>query len=91
MKPHEVTPKRPPSPLLSVDPRAVLTFSAEKDGTLRVLYSGWEEPKVFRPGEWVEVVNRGGQVQAFRRGEPLLGPAPDPYRDWDGTAERAGT
>jgi hypothetical protein len=25
-----------------------------------------------------------------RRGEPLKGPVPDPYKDWDGTAEPAG-
>lgn len=77
------TPKRPPSPLLSAD-RAVLMLSAEKDGSLRAVYAGWEEPKVLRPGERLEVVHRGGQVQVFRLGEPLVGPVPDPYRDWDG-------
>lgn len=81
------TAKRPASPLLSADPRAVLTFEAQKDGKLRATYAGWEDAKVFQPGEWVEVVTRNGQVQVFRRGEPLTGPAPDPYREWDGTAD----
>jgi hypothetical protein len=33
----ETTAKPPASPLLSADPKATLTFSAEKDGSLRVL------------------------------------------------------
>jgi hypothetical protein len=71
------TPTIPPvSPLLKADPKVVLTFSAEKDGSLRVTYQGWEDAKVFKPGEWLEVLARGGQVQLFRRGEPLVGPAP---------------
>jgi hypothetical protein len=55
-----------------------------------VRYAGWEEAKVLRPGESIELVTRSGQVWAYRRGEPLKGPAPDPYKDWDGTAEPAG-
>jgi hypothetical protein len=52
-------------------------FRAEKDGSLRVLYTGWEDVKVFQPGESIELVARGGQVQAFRRGvptDPLVAP-----------------
>jgi hypothetical protein len=67
---------RPVSPLLKADPKATLTFSAEKDGLMRVTYQGWEDAKVLKPGEWIEVVNRGGQLQVFRRGEPLVEPAP---------------
>jgi len=60
----ETAAKLPASPLLSADPKATLTFSAEKDGTLRVLYSGWTMGgKTFRPGEWAEVAARNGQVQ----------------------------
>jgi hypothetical protein len=43
--------------------------------------------KTFRPGEWVEVVTRNGQVQVFRRGVAFLGPVPDPYLNWDGLAD----
>jgi hypothetical protein len=70
----------PISPLLKADPKVTLTFSAERDGLMRVTYQGWEDAKVFKPGEWVEVVNRGGQVQVIRRGEPPVGPAPDPQK-----------
>jgi hypothetical protein len=73
----------PPSPLLKAD-SATIAFSANADGSLRVRYSGWEEAKVFRPGESIELVTRSGQVWAYRRGEPVKGPAPDPYKDWDG-------
>jgi hypothetical protein len=66
----------PVSPLLKADPRVVLTFSAEKDGLMRVTYQNWDDAKVFKPGEWVEVLARGGQVQVFRRGESLVDPAP---------------
>jgi hypothetical protein len=52
-----------------------------------VRYAGWEEAKVLRPGGSIDLVARNGQVWAFRRGEPLKGPAPDPYKDWAGTAE----
>jgi len=37
VKPDETAAKLPASPLLSADPKATLTFSAEKDGSLRVL------------------------------------------------------
>jgi hypothetical protein len=56
------------------------------DGSLRVRYAGWEDAKVLRPGESLELVVRSGQVWAYRRGEPLKGPAPDPYKDWDPAA-----
>ena len=72
------------SPLLKAD-GGTLAFSANA-GLLRVRYGGWDEAKVLAPGESLELVARNGQVWAFRRGEPLKGPAPDPYKDWDGTA-----
>jgi hypothetical protein len=56
----ETAAKLPASPLLSADPKATLTFSAEKDGSLRVTYQGWEDAKVFPPEGGVEVVARGG-------------------------------
>ena len=46
MNSAETTAKLPASPLLSADPKATLTFSAEKDGSLRVLYQGWDDAKV---------------------------------------------
>jgi hypothetical protein len=70
------------SPLLKAD-SATIAFSANSDGSLRVRYGGWDEAKVLRPGESLELVARKGQVWAFRRGEPLKAPAPDPYKDWD--------
>jgi hypothetical protein len=39
----ETAAKPPASPLLSADPKATLTFSAEKDGSLRVIYAGWDD------------------------------------------------
>jgi hypothetical protein len=83
MSGSETTPKRPQSPLLLAD-NATLVFTAEKDGKLRVNYQGWAEVKVLLPGERLEIVASGGQVHAFRRGEAISGPAPDPYRAWDG-------
>jgi hypothetical protein len=80
-KPAETT-----SPLLKAD-SATIAFNANVDGSLRVRYAGWDEAKVLRPGESIDLVARNGQVWAFRRGEPLKGPAPDPYKDWAGTAE----
>jgi hypothetical protein len=65
----------------------VISFSANADGSLRVRYASWEDAKVFRPGESIELVTRNGQVWAFRRGEPLKGLVPDPYKDWDGRAD----
>ena len=74
------------SPLLSADPKATLVFSAEKNGSLRVLYQGWDEPKVFPPGGGVEVVAKGGKVLVFRK-EPtpaeVAEATSDPYEDWD--------
>ena len=66
--------------------RATLVFSAEKNGSLRVLYQGWDEPKVFPPGGGVEVVSKGGKVLVFRK-EPtpaeVAAATSDPYEDWD--------
>ena len=47
----------PPSPLLKAD-SAMIAFSATSDGSLRVRYSSWEDAKVFRPGESLELVAR---------------------------------
>jgi hypothetical protein len=81
----ETSPQEPQHALFSADPRAILTCEVQKaTGNLRVTYAGWDEAKVFRPGESIEVLVAGGQVKAYRRGAPLPGPAPDPYRDWDG-------
>ena len=52
------TPPSPPSPLLSAD-TATITFAAQKDGALRATYQGWEDARIFRPGEHVEVRVRG--------------------------------
>jgi hypothetical protein len=49
------------SPLLKAD-SATIAFSANADGSLRVRYAGWEEAKVLRPGESLELVTRSGQV-----------------------------
>jgi hypothetical protein len=79
----ETSPKRPASPLLKAD-NATLVFTAEKDGKLRANYQGWAEVKVILPGERLEVVTSEGQVHVYRRGEPLVRLAVDPYREWDG-------
>jgi hypothetical protein len=75
-----------PSPLLSADPKATLTFSAEQNGSLRVLYQGWEDAKVFPPGRGVEVVVKGGKVLVFRKEPAPAEIALDPYetggRQW---------
>jgi hypothetical protein len=34
---------------------ATLTFSASKDGKLRVVYGGWDDAKVALPGEVFEL------------------------------------
>ena len=73
----------PPSPLLSAD-NATITFAAQKDGSLRVTYKGWEDAKIFRPGEYVDVHARGAG-EGSSGGVPLPGPAPDPYREWEMT------
>lgn len=76
----------PRSPLLSADPRATLVFSAEKNGSLRVLYQGWDEPHVFPPGGGVEVVVRLGKVLVFRKeptAEEVAAAVTDPYEAWD--------
>jgi hypothetical protein len=64
------------SPLLKAD-GGTLAFAANA-GLLRVRYGGWDEAKVLAPGESLELVARNRQVWAYRRGEPLKGPAPDP-------------
>jgi hypothetical protein len=70
---HQTLP--PLSPLLSADPKAVLTFSAEKDGKLRVTYQGWEDvpPGGARwswgVGEWPMT---NSHVRALRRAKGAL-------------------
>lgn len=56
-----------PSPLLKAD-AATLVMKAEKDGTVRVSYSGWEDAKVLLGGEGLLVRWGDGQVQAYRVG-----------------------
>ena len=75
------TPMPTSSALLKADPKATLTFSAEKDGKLRVTYAGWEDPRVFQAGSgsssWPEV------VRCWRSGgaSPWPDRRPDPYRE----------
>jgi hypothetical protein len=57
------------SALLSAD-NATITFAAQKDGSLRATYQGWEDARIFRPGEHVEVRIGGGQVKVYRGGAP---------------------
>lgn len=80
------TPVPGPSALLKADPKVTLTFQAEKNGMLRVSYQGWEDAKVFRPGEAIEFLVVDGQVHAYRRGEPGPTEAPpiDPYESYGG-------
>jgi hypothetical protein len=63
------------SPLLKAD-SATIAFAAEKDGSLRVRYAGWEEAKVFRPGESIELVTRAGQVSPAGRAAQGAGAGP---------------
>ena len=49
--------------------KATLVVSAETDDTLRILYPGWDDAKIIRKGEWLEIKNVRGQVNAFRRGK----------------------
>jgi len=58
-----------PSPLLMAD-AAVLACSGQKDGSLRVVYSGWPDAAIFKPGEVLELRCEQGQVWAYRRGCP---------------------
>jgi hypothetical protein len=66
VKHDETTPKLPASPLLSADPKATLTFSAERDGSLRVTYQRWEDAKVFPP-EGGRSGREGGYGAVFRK------------------------
>lgn len=61
----ETPAKRPPDALFKAD-RATVVFDAQKNGTLRVTYQGWDDAKVILPGERFELVWEGGQVWAFR-------------------------
>jgi hypothetical protein len=60
------------SALLKAD-KVGLNCAAQKDGTLRVGYSGWDDVKVLAEGEVLEVRNIEGQAHAFRRvvAEPI--------------------
>ena len=59
--------KRPVStigpPLFKAD-AANLAFSADKEGRVRIVYSGWEDAKVLLLGEVLEVYWQSGQVLA---------------------------
>jgi hypothetical protein len=50
-------------PLFKAD-TANLAFSADKEGRVRIVYSGWEDAKVLLPGEHLDVYWEGGQVLA---------------------------
>jgi hypothetical protein len=55
-------------PWLKAD-AAVIAFSGQKDGSLRVTYSNWADAAVFKPGESIELRCEQGQVWAYRRGK----------------------
>ena len=58
--------------------RATFTVDAQKNGTLRVTYPGWDEPKIMLANESLELVWEGGQVWAYRRTPPPQGEGPYP-------------
>jgi hypothetical protein len=48
-----------PSPVLIAD-KCTLTFSAEAEGRIRIVYQGWDDPRVVLPGQHIEI-RRGPQ------------------------------
>jgi hypothetical protein len=58
-----------PSPILIAD-KCTVTFSAEADGKVRVIYQGWDDAKIVVPGQFIHIC-RGPQGIEFR----LLGHA----------------
>jgi hypothetical protein len=43
-----------PSPILIAD-KCTPTFSAEADGKIRVVYQGWDDPKIVLPSQSIEI------------------------------------
>ena len=62
--PAAKAPERTISPPLFKADTANLAFSADKEGRVRMVYSGWEDAKVLLPDEVLEVYWEGGQVLA---------------------------
>ena len=59
------------SPILQADGKIIVVLEAQSTGELRVIYSGWTDAQIFKPGERIEFsVARSRQVQAFRGGRP---------------------
>lgn len=58
-------PNRPTSPLFKAD-TAALHLKAEKNGTVRVTYAGWDDAKVLLAGEALVVRWKEGQVHLYR-------------------------
>ena len=62
--PAAKAPERTIGPPLFKADAANLAFSADKEGKVRMVYSGWDDAKVLLPGEVLEVYWQGGQVLA---------------------------
>ena len=62
--PEAKTPIRTIGPPLFKADTANLAFSADKEGKVRMVYSGWDDPEVLLPGEVLEVYWEGRQVLA---------------------------
>jgi hypothetical protein len=63
-----------PSPVLFAD-KCTLTFSAEAGVKIRIVYPGWDDPRVVLPGQHIEI-RRGPQGVELRvladPNEPLV-------------------
>ena len=53
-------------PLFKAD-AANLAFSADKEGRVRMVYAGWDDPKVLEPGSH----RRSGPLEALRSRAPF--------------------
>ena len=56
------------SPILQADGKVTVIFEVQSTGELRVIYSGWTDAQIFKPGEKIEF--SVARVQAFRGGRP---------------------
>jgi hypothetical protein len=65
----------PISPLFKAD-SATLTFSRGEGGKMRVVFSGWDDPKVALPGQHFEIVLGPQGVEGRILGEPRKDPPP---------------
>jgi hypothetical protein len=59
--PNAVT--EPSAPLIKAD-TGTLQFAADKEGRIRLNYSGWEDAKVILLGERLQLFWQGGQAIA---------------------------